>query len=77
VLAVPGWFAGLGRVFPGTATVASLYRALIAGRPVTAPWGTGRLAWLLVTAAAYVAAGIVAFRLGERAAKPRGTLARR
>jgi ABC-2 type transport system permease protein len=76
VLAVPGWFAGLGRAFPVTAAVASLYGVLIGGRPVTALWGTGGLAWLAGTTAAYLAAGIVAFGLGERAAKTRGTLAR-
>jgi ABC-2 type transport system permease protein len=76
VLAGLGWFAGLGRVFPVTSAVASRYRVLIARQPVTAPLGTGGLIWLAVTAAAYLAAGIVAFRLGERAAKTRGTLAR-
>jgi hypothetical protein len=40
-LIMPGWFAGLGRMFPVTAAVASLYDVLIAGRPVTALWGTG------------------------------------
>ena len=76
VLAVPGWFADLGRVFPVTAAVASLYDVLIARQPATALWGTGRLAWLLATAAGYLATGILAFRLGERVAKTRGTLAR-
>jgi hypothetical protein len=33
VLAVPGWFTGLARVFPVTAAVASLYDVLIARRP--------------------------------------------
>jgi ABC-2 type transport system permease protein len=76
VLAVPGWFTGLGGVFPVTAAVASLYDVLIARRPVTAWWGTGGLAWLLVTTAAYLTAGIAAFRLGEPTARTRGTLAR-
>jgi hypothetical protein len=49
---------------------------LIARGPGTALWGTGGLAWLLVTTAAYLAAGIAAFRLGERAAKTRGTVPR-
>jgi ABC-2 type transport system permease protein len=49
---------------------------LIARQPVTALWGAGGLIWLLVTAAAYLATGIVAFRLGEKTAKTRGTLAR-
>jgi hypothetical protein len=46
---------------------------LIACQPVTTFWGTGGLAWLLIIAA-YLAAGIIAFRLGERAAKTRGSL---
>lgn len=76
VLTVPGWFAGLGRGFPVTDIVASLYRVLIARRPVTGLWGTGGLIWLLVTSAAYLTAGILAFRLGERIAKARGSLGR-
>jgi ABC-2 type transport system permease protein len=36
----------------------------------------GGLIGLLVTAAGYLLAGILAFRLGEHAAKRRGTLAR-
>ncbi len=76
VLTVPGWFAGLGRAFPVTSAVASLYGVLIARRPVTALWGTGGLVWLLGTAAAYLAAGILAFHAGERTARARGSLAR-
>jgi ABC-2 type transport system permease protein len=75
LIAVPGWMAGAGRAFPLTAGIASLYGVLLGHRPVTALWGTGGLVWLLVTAAAYLA-GILAFRLGERIAKTRGTLAR-
>jgi ABC-2 type transport system permease protein len=52
------------------------FGALLGHRPVTALWGTGGLVWLLVTAAVYLAAGILAFRLCERTAKTRGTLAR-
>ncbi|MBO0807997.1 MAG: ABC transporter permease [Actinobacteria bacterium] len=76
VLAVPRWFAGIGRAFPVTSAVASLYGVLIRHRPVTGLWGTGGLIFLLVTPAAYLAAGVIAFRLGERAARSRGTLAR-
>ncbi len=64
LIAVPGWMAGAGRAFPLTAGVASLY------------WGTGGLVWLVVTAAAYLTAGILAFRGLERVAKTRGTLIR-
>lgn len=74
VITVPGWFTGLGRFFLATAPVASLYGAMIGHRSVTGLWGTGGLAALPVTAAAYLAAGILAFRLGERAARTRGTL---
>jgi len=76
LLTVPGWMAGIGHIFPLTAGVGSLYGALIGHRPVTALWGTGGLVWLLATATAYPAAGILAFRLGERTARNRGTLAR-
>ncbi len=74
VFAVPGWFSGLGRVFPVTSAVASLYKVLIDGDPVTGLWGAGGLVWLFVTAAAYLAAGIFAFSVGGRIAKGRGTL---
>jgi hypothetical protein len=36
----------------------------------------GRLVWLIGTAAGYLTAGILVFRLGEHTAKRRGTLAR-
>lgn len=74
LIAVPGWFSSLGRFLPATAVTASLYGALIGHRGVTGLWGTGGLVWHLVTAAAYLAAGILAFRLGERTARTRGTI---
>jgi ABC-2 type transport system permease protein len=76
LIAVPGWMAGAGRAFPLTAGVASLYGVLLGHRSATALWGTGGLVWLLVTAAAYLNAGILAFRGFERVAKTRGTLTR-
>jgi ABC-2 type transport system permease protein len=74
VLAVPGWFTGLGRVFPVTADVASLYGVMLGRQGVTGLWGTGGLVWMAVTAAAYLAAGLVVFRVLERITKARGTL---
>ncbi len=74
LLTVPGWFAGLGRVFPVTSSVASLYGVMLGHRGVTGPWGTGGVVWLAVTAAAYLAAGIIVFRVLERITKVRGTL---
>jgi ABC-2 type transport system permease protein len=76
LIAVPGWMAGAGRVFPLTAGVAGLYGMLLGHRGATALWGTGGLVPLVVTAAAYLGAGILAFRFCERVAKTRGSLAR-
>lgn len=70
VFTVPGWFAGVGRVLPLT----SLYGVMLGHRGVTGLWGTGGLVWLIVTAAAYLSAGITVFRVLERATKARGTL---
>jgi ABC-2 type transport system permease protein len=74
VFTVPGWFAGIGRVLPLTSPVTSLYQVMLGHRGVTGLWGTGGLVELLVTAAAYLAAGITAFTVLERATKARGTL---
>jgi ABC-2 type transport system permease protein len=74
VITVPGWFAGLGRAFPPTADVVSLYGVMLGHRGVTGLWGTGGLLRVAVTGAAYLAAGITAFRVMERIAKARGTL---
>jgi hypothetical protein len=74
VFTVPGWFAGLGRVFPLTSSVTSLYGVMLGHRGVAGLWGTGGLVWLIVTAAAYLAAGITTFRVLERITRIRGTL---
>lgn len=73
---VPGWWADASHVFPLTDGVGSLYRALFTDRSITAPWGIGGLAPLLITTTAYLAAGVLAFTWGERTAKRRGTLGR-
>jgi ABC-2 type transport system permease protein len=74
VITVPGWFTGLGRVFPVTADVASLYGVMLGHRGVTGLWGTGGLVWVAVTAAAYLTAGLTVFRVLERITRIRGTL---
>lgn len=76
LITVPGWWAETSRAFPLTAGVASLYHVLIARQSPTPMWGTGGLVWLAVTATGCLAGGIIAFRLGERTAKRRGTLSR-
>lgn len=74
LLTVPGWFVGAGRAFPLTSFLASLYGVLLGRQSAFAMWGTGGLVSMLVTTAAYLTAGIVAFRIGEHTAKRRGTL---
>lgn len=74
LLHVPGWMAAAGRYFPVTNAIASLYGVMLGHRGVTAPWGPGGLVWVVVTAAAYLAAGITVFRVLERITKARGTL---
>ena len=75
LITVPGWFTGIGRVFPVTADVASLYGVMLGHRGVTGAWGNGGLVWVVVTAAAYLAAGLIVFGVLERVTKTRGTLA--
>jgi ABC-type polysaccharide/polyol phosphate export permease len=75
LLHLPGWMDAAGRYFPATNAIASLYGVMLGHRGVTAPWGDGGLVWVLATAAAYLAAGVLAFRFFERSARIRGTLA--
>jgi hypothetical protein len=74
LLTVPGWFTGIGRAFPVTSAVASLYGVLLGHHGVTELWGTGGLVWVIVTAIAYLAAGIGTFRVLEHITRTRGTL---
>jgi len=74
VFTIPSWFSDLGRVFPVTNAVASLYGVLISRKPVTGLWGTGGLIPLLITTAVYLAVGVTIFNLGSRVAKVRGSL---
>lgn len=73
---LPRWMAATGRYFPVTNAIASLFGVMLGHHGVTAAWGTGGLVWVLATAAAYLAVGIAAFRVFERAARIRGSLAR-
>jgi ABC-2 type transport system permease protein len=76
LITVPAWWADTGRVFTLTAGIASLNNVMLQDRSLTQAWGMGGLIGLLVAAAGYLLAGILAFRLGEHTAKRRGTLAR-
>jgi ABC-type polysaccharide/polyol phosphate export permease len=76
LIAVPGWWSAAARFTPLNNGVASLYQTMFLTRSLAGQWSDGVLAWLAGTAAAYLGAGILAFRLGERTAKRRGTLGR-
>jgi ABC-2 type transport system permease protein len=74
LLHLPAWMDAAGRYFPATNAIASLYGVMLGHRGVATLWGAGGLAWVLAAAGAYLAAGILAFALLERAARRRGTL---
>jgi ABC-2 type transport system permease protein len=76
VVTMPGWWDALGRLFPVNVVLTNLYGVLFQGRSVTTPWGPGGLVWMLIVTAVYLAAGILAFRAGEKIAKRRGSLSR-
>lgn len=76
LITVPGWWAAASHAFPLTDAVGSLHTALFTDQSITAPWGIGGLVPLVVTSLAYLLAGVLAFSLGERVAKRRGTLGR-
>ncbi|WP_199434729.1 ABC transporter permease [Qaidamihabitans albus] len=73
---VPGWWADVSHAFPLTDAIGSLYTALFTDQPITTPWGIGGLVPMVIVTFAYLGAGILAFTLGERVAKRRGTLGR-
>jgi ABC-2 type transport system permease protein len=73
---VPGWWADASHAFPLTDGIGSLHKALLTDESIISPWGIGGLVPMLVSSVAYLAAGILAFKIGERVAKRRGTLGR-
>lgn len=70
------WWTATSHVLPLTDAVGSLYRTLFTDESVFAPWGVGGLVPLLAVSFAYLGLGIVAFGVGERVARRRGTLGR-
>lgn len=76
LVTLPDWWRTFGRILPVNASLESLFGVLFQGRAPITPWGPGGLVWVLVVAAAYLAAGILAVGVGERIAKRRGSLGR-
>jgi ABC-2 type transport system permease protein len=70
---LPGWARTIGAPLFMTHTVAGLRTVMVDGRPLHLG-GTGGIAWMLGTAAAWFIAGLIVFRACERIARRRGTL---
>lgn len=70
---MPGWARTVGTPLFMTHAVAGLRTVTLDGQPLTIG-GTGGLAWMLGTAAAWFIAGLLVFRLCERIARRRRTL---
>jgi ABC-2 type transport system permease protein len=71
---LPGWMATIARFLPLTPGVEGLRKTLLEGISLGRLSGDGTLLWLVGSAAAYLALGIVIFRWCERIAKRKGTL---
>jgi ABC-2 type transport system permease protein len=76
LIAVPGWWATPSHFLPLSDVIGSLYRALFTDQSVWVAWGMGGVVPMLAASLGYLAAGILAFMLGARTAKRRGTLGR-
>src|SRR5712691_1266685 len=71
---MPGWMATIARFLPLTPGIDVLRKTLLDQVSLGTLAGDGTLLWLVGSAAAYLALGIVIFRWCERIAKRRGTL---
>lgn len=76
LIAVPDWWATISHVFPLTDVVGGLYQTLFTDQPALTAWGLGGLIPMLAVSLGYLAAGVLAFVLGQRAARRHGTLGR-
>jgi ABC-2 type transport system permease protein len=71
---MPDWMAAIARFLPLTPGVDVLRKTLLDGVSFQTLANDGTLLWLVGSAAAYLALGIVIFRWCERLAKRKGTL---
>lgn len=70
---MPGWLQGIGRFVPITPGVTAIRGVLLDGQPPDLLWGNGGLVPLVVSAAGWLLAGVVAFGLAGRSVRRRGT----
>lgn len=68
---MPGWLSSVAKPVFLTHAIAAMRTTLQAGDPI-ATWGTGGWVWLIVTAVAWLAAGIALFGAGSAVARRRG-----
>jgi ABC-2 type transport system permease protein len=71
---MPDWMAAIARFLPLTPGVDVMRKTLLDGVSLQTLANDGTLLWLVGSAAAYLALGIVIFRWCERLAKRKGTL---
>lgn len=73
---LPTWTAAIGRFAPISQGVVAMRAILVDGRGSIPTGGDGGLLWMFGVSAGYLVIGIVAFSLGERRARKRGSLGR-
>jgi len=73
---MPAWVAAVAKLVPVTHAAQSLRNVLLDGQSFFTLKGDGGLVWLSTTTATWLIAGALAFHLGERTAKRRGSLSR-
>lgn len=72
---LPGWMAAIGRWMPITHPIEALRTTLVGGQGLGG-FGDGGLVWVAATAVGWLAAGALAFHLGDTAARRQGRLTR-
>lgn len=70
---LPGWVQGLAQPIFATHPIEAARLTLVDNQPIPV-WGTGGWAWMVATTAGWLALGVLAFGIGNRAAKRNGSL---
>lgn len=70
---LPGWVQGLAMPIFLTHPIEAARTTLVDNQSIPV-WGTGGWAWMAATTAAWLALGVLAFGIGNRAAKRNGSL---
>lgn len=71
---LPGWVQALAKPIFATHPIEAARTTLVDNQSIPV-WGTGGWVWMTATAVGWLALGVLAFRVGNRAAKRNGSLA--